>query len=633
MTDQTIGNGEADRLPLSYAQEQLWFLDQLTPGETFYNVNIGYRLRGPLDVAVLRQSLTRLVARHETLRATFHDADGTPYQQISPPAEVELAVLDHTGLAVEDQDEAVSRELGALAAVPFDLFTGPLYRFTLVRLADDDHALALTFHHIVIDGWSVAIINRELAAVYRDLLAGAEPNLPEPEMRYRDFVAAQRDRVSVAELDSQLEFWAERLAGLTELDLPADQPRPATGSRAGGDLILDYPPAFHQELRSFAEQQGTSLFILVTAAIGVVLGRYTRQLDVPLGVPMLGRTDPDLEDVVGMFVNMVVLRADLSGDPSFTELLEQLAESSLDLYDHQDVPFEKVVERLDPVRVPGRNPLFQVSVQVLGASNSPAGFTMPGLTVEWLEPATTRASFDMNINFFETADRMRGHLSYPADMFGQWRIEAFLGHVEQVLRSAMKDPTQPVSRISLLTEAEHEQALAAGQQVEGIELCYVVDPAGNLLPRGVPGELLVNADEKTRQEQSAEHFEPNPFKQNSVVFRSGSVAHWTEDWQLEILDNDVPEQSGKPDTNGSPAAPATPTETAVASILQTVLDKPIADPGANFFELGGNSLHATRVVSRINKTFGIKVSVRLLYGDSTVRAIAGAIDELTAAKS
>ncbi|MBP2329725.1 non-ribosomal peptide synthetase component F/acyl carrier protein [Kibdelosporangium banguiense] len=626
MTDRTIG----ERLPLSYAQEQLWFLDQLTPGETFYNVDIGYRLRGPLDVEVLQRSLTLLVARHETLRATFHDADGTPYQLISPPAEVELTVIDRTG---EDRDEAVSRELGALAAIPFDLVTGPLYRFTLVRLADDDHVLALSFNHIVIDGWSVAIVNRELAVVYRDLMAGAEPDLPEPALRYRDFVAMQRDRVSVAELDSQLGFWAERLAGLTELDLPADQPRPATGSRAGGDLVLDYPPAFHQELRSFAEQQGTSLFILVTAAIGVVLGRYTRQLDVPLGVPMLGRTDPDLEDVVGMFVNMVVLRADLSGDPSFAGLLEQLAESSLDLYDHQDVPFEKVVERLDPVRVPGRNPLFQVSVQVLGASNSPAGFTLPGLTVEWLEPATTRASFDMNINFFETADGMRGHLSYPADMFGQWRIEAFLGHVEQVLRSAMKNPAQPVSRICLLTEAEHDRALAAGHQVEGIELCYVVDPAGNLLPRGVPGELLVNADEKTRQEQSAEHFEPNPFKQNSVVFRSGNVAHWTEDWQLEILDNDAPGQPAKPDTDGAVTTPATPTEATVASILQTVLDKPVEDPDANFFELGGNSLHATRVVSRINKTFGIKVSVRLLYGDSTVRAIAGAVDELTAAKS
>ena len=629
MPDQSCPKG----LPLSFAQEQLWFLDQLTPGETGYNVQMNYRLRGPLDVAALRRSLTWLVARHEILRATFDEADGTPFQLIGPPAEVAMAVVDRTGIAPEQRAAAVREELDAVAGTAFDLAAGPLHRFTLVRLADDDHGLGLGFHHIIVDGWSVGVISGELASAYERFRAGAEPDLPAPALTYRDFVTDQRERG--AERALELDFWATRLAGLPELDLPADRPRSLTSGLVAGDVVRDHDSAFHRDLRLFAEQHDTSLFIVLAAAVAVVLGRYTGNRDIALGVPMLGRTDPDLEDVVGMFINMVVLRVDLDGDLRFDELLTRVADASLDLYDHQEVPFEQVVDRVRPVREAGRNPLFQVSLQVLGAANSPSAFSLPGLDAEWLAPVTTSATFDLNINFFELAAGMRVHVSYPSDMFDQWRVDAFLGHVEQVLRSVLKDSRQPVSGIGILTDAEQDRALAGGA-----ERVYVVDPAGNLSPRGVPGELLVGGAEEWIREVlgtarlAAENFVTDPFRESAEVYRSGVRASWTSDWQLTIVRE--PESSLPTPVETGPATvvtAATPTETALVEIFETVLHGQEIDLEANFFQLGGNSLDASRVVSRINKTFGVRASVRLLYGDNTVRTIAGAVDELRAAVS
>lgn len=627
MPDQSCPKG----LPLSFAQEQLWFLDLLSPGETGYNVQMNYRLRGPLDEAALRRSLTWLVARHEVLRATFREADGTPFQVIEPPAEVELTVVDRTGLTPEERAATVRADLGAVAGTPFDLAAGPLHRFTLVRLADDDHGLGLGFHHIVVDGWSVGIIGGELAAAYESFRTGAEPDLPAPALTYRDFVADQRERG--AQEARELDFWAERLAGLPELSLPTDRPRTPASGLVAGDVVRDHAADFHRDLRLFAEQHDTSLFIVLAAAVAVVLGRHTGLRDIAIGVPMLGRTDPDLEDVVGMFINMVVLRVDLGDDLRFDELLARVADASLDLYDHQEVPFEQVVDRVRPSREAGRNPLFQVSLQVLGAANSPSAFALPGLAVEWLEPVTTSATFDLNINYFELSDGMRVHLSYPADVFDRWRVDSFLRHVDQVLRSVLKDSRQPVSGMGILTDAELDRVLSASD-----ERAYVVDPEGNLLPRGVPGELLLGGAEEwirhvlDKAELAPANFVADPFRENAAVYRGGDRAIWSSDWELAVI-----HETETPETTPTQTAPVaavaeatTPTETALVEIFETVLGGRQIDLEANFFELGGNSLDASRVISRIKKTFGVKASVRLLYGDNTVRAIAGAVDELKA---
>ncbi|MGC7094455.1 non-ribosomal peptide synthetase [Amycolatopsis lurida] len=454
------------RLPLSFAQLQLWFLHQLSPGTTTYHVHHGFRLTGPLDLGALRCAFTRLVGRHESLRATFHAEDGTPYQLITEPGEAAVTVLDRTGLPPGERDAIVAAELGRAAAVPFDLETGPLARFLVVRLAEDDHALGIDCHHLVTDGWSGRVLNAELAELYGALRAGTEPELPEPRPRYRDFVAQQCEDFQRGRLAGQLAFWERRLSGLPVLELPADRPRPAEPTAAGGTVTVDLDPALVAALGEFCARRELSRFTVLATALAVVLARYTGVLDIPIGVPMHGRTDPDFEDVVGLFANMVVLRADLSGDPSFGELAARVADAVLDLLDNQDAPFEMVVDRVKPVREPGRNPLFGVAVQVLDAGNSATGAALPGLAVDWLDDGATQPMFDLNLNFFAVGGGLRAQLSYSSDLFDRWRIEALLGHLRHALGAVLADPSLPVSRIPLLSAWEREEVLAAGRGPE-----------------------------------------------------------------------------------------------------------------------------------------------------------------------
>lgn len=629
MTDRPF----AGDLPLSFAQEQLWFLDQLTPGDTGYHVQLNYRVRGPLDITALRRSLTWLVGRHEVLRATFAAVDGAPVQRIDVvPTDIALTVLDRSGIGPDERVQVAQNEFVRVCGTPFDLAVGPLYRFTVIRFDDNDHAIGLGFHHIVVDGWSVAIVAGELATAYRSFLGGSAPDLPNPELTYLDFVLTQRHRSRVAGFDTELDFWKARLAGLPVLDLPSDRPRPLDTGLTGADLVLDHSSALHAELCALAERHGTSLFVVLTAAVAVVLSRYTGVHDIPLGVPMLGRTDPDLEEVVGMFINMVVLRVDLSGDPTFKKVLDRINDAALDLYDHQEVPFEQVVELVRPMREAGRNPLFQVSVQVLSAANSPSGFTLPGLTVEWLDPVTTKATFDLNINYFETPNGLRVHVSYPSDVFDRWRIEAFLRHVERVLRTAVGEPDQVINGMDLLTAAERDRMTGSS------EVAYVIDASGNLAPRGVPGDLLLGGTPESIRARFGDdvtevgEFVPDPFRGNGEVCRTGIRANWTEDWSLSVIRSPYAGTVEKSAAEIGLPAESTPTAREVAGIFETVLGLDECDLDANLFGLGGNSLHATRVVSRINKTFGVKASVRLLYGDNTVRVVAAAIDTLREAR-
>ena len=460
MTEYTSG---LSRLPLSFGQEQLWFLDQLSPDQTIYNIGVSYRLRGALDIDILRRSLTRLVGRHEALRATFGAMDGVPFQVIAPVRDVELAVSDFTGLEPDEREHALERTLAADAATPFDLELGPLYRFRLCRLAEDDHALSLNFHHIVTDGWSAGVLNRELATIYGALLHGREPAFPVEPVRYADFVASQRQRLRGEALEQELQYWDEQLKGLATLELPADRLRPANPSYRGDSLSMDFPSWLLQDVRKLAYERGASVFMVLISALNMVFARYTDQHDVPLGISLLGRTEPELENTVGLFVNMAVLRTDLSGDPAFADLVDRIADVNLDIYDHQEVPFEKVVERIQPIRDPSRNPLFQVAVQVLGDSTSGANFDLPGIVAETIPVASEESRFDMAINFFESADSLRCDIEYSTDLFDRWRIEALVKHAMRVLEAVVADPSLRLSQVPLTSAAEREELLAAGR--------------------------------------------------------------------------------------------------------------------------------------------------------------------------
>jgi nonribosomal peptide synthetase DhbF len=453
---------DATEVPLSYLQEQLWFLDQLAPGQTTYNVPSVFRLRGPLDVAALRHALAAVVARHEALRATFGARAGESYQVFGPaePAH-ETPLVDAAG-----EDEALAL-VTAEVRRPFALDTGPLFRSLLVRLGPEEHILAMTMHHIVSDGWSTAVLTAELSELYRAHRDGGQPDLPELAVRYGDYVAWQRRTLVGAELDAHLEYWDKRLAGLSTLELATDRPRPATlsfRSRAvatvvGADLLAS--------LRRLSAEHGVTLFMTLMTAYHVVLARYTGQDDIVVGTTTTGRDLPELEPLIGDFVNMVVLRTDVSGDPTFAELLERVRDTVLGAWRHQQVPFEKVVDQLAPTRDPSRNPLFQVGLQLIGSATRATEPVLPALTVESIDINPEGHPFDLSVTVTESPDRLRMLAEYSVDLFDEPRVARLLGHLEQVLTAAVADPHTRLSGLTLLTAAEREQLLVTWQGPPG----------------------------------------------------------------------------------------------------------------------------------------------------------------------
>src|SRR4051812_1396563 len=450
----TISVEDRKGTPLSFGQEQLWFLDQLSPGQTTYNILLVTRLRGPLDVDVLRRCLTLIVERHEALRVTIQTVDDVPCQVVSPPTEVELSVIDYTHLSPDDQEEAVQRSMHDLIHLPFDIQNGPLYRYRVLRLAPDHHVFLQSLHHIIVDGWSCGLTNAELAVAYRALKEGSEPQFAREGTNYTTFASAQRDYMQGATLAAGLDYWADKLANLPVLEMPTDRPRSVTLERGGNSVIREVSPAVLAKARTLAQDHNVSLYMVLAAALNVVLSRITGQEDIPIGVPMLSRVEPELEEVVGLFVNMMVLRSDLSGDPSFSDLLARTLDTAIDLYEHQDVPFHFIVDRVQPERDPSRNPLFQVSMQLLGRANSGGALDLPGIVSEPIPVRSGGSRFDMAIDYFEAEDSMLVTVEYSADLFDSWRIEGLLNQIENVVIDAAADPSRRLSELTLLSDAE-----------------------------------------------------------------------------------------------------------------------------------------------------------------------------------
>ncbi|SCL31021.1 non-ribosomal peptide synthetase [Micromonospora inyonensis] len=500
------------RLPLSFAQEQLWLVDQLSPGESAYNSPLVYRLRGTLDVAALRAALTALVARHDALRATFGTEDGTPYQEIAPPAPARLEVRAVPGDTPDDRETALHRTLRAEVATPFDLQAGPLYRFLLLRVAADDHVLLLLLHHIVTDGWSTGVLRRDLAVGYASAVAGHPPQLPPPGRTYAAHVLAQRARLTPETLAAGLRHWERTLRDVPPVELPTDRPRAAAVGRPGATVVRSLPDALGQQVAALCRDRQVSPFMLLTAGLAAVLATEAGQEDLSLGVPLLGRAEAELEDVVGLFVNMVVLRLDLSGDPTFDDLLDRVAEASLGLYDHDEVPFAKVVERVRPVRTEGRNPLFQVCVQLLGADTTGAGLSLPGLTVELVPPPSERSPFDLSVDFAVTGERIAVHLTYATDLFDRWRIDALLDHLTTLLTTGCADPARPLSRLPLLSARERTALLDCGD-------------GGPFRPDGRPLDARIAAVAAARPEAVAAVCRGRELTYGELLHRADALAH------------------------------------------------------------------------------------------------------------
>ena len=419
-------------LELSFAQQRLWFLDQFSPGDTEYVTPLAVRLVGALDLDALNRAMSALVARHESLRTTFQTVDGRGVQVVHPPTPVEIPVV--TG----DVNTLLARE----TATPFDLTTGPLLRPLLIRVSEHEHVLALTMHHIVTDGWSAGLIMEELSTLYA---GGSLPDLP---VQYADFAAWQRS----LPLDDQLSWWKARLDGVTALELPTDRPRPATHTTNGAQLDFTVPV---DALRAVARGQDSTLFTVFVAACEVLLHRWSGQDDVTVGTVTSGREHPELERLIGFFVNTLALRSTVDSTRSFTEFLREVRTTVLDAFAHQDVPFERVVDAVQPNRDTSRTPLFQVLVALQNAPSRVTG--LPGLVAEDVELPVHTASFDLAFEFTETGE---GSLTYNTDLFDASTVERLVTHLSVLLDGIVAAPDRPMTELPMLTPGELEQLRA-----------------------------------------------------------------------------------------------------------------------------------------------------------------------------
>jgi amino acid adenylation domain-containing protein/non-ribosomal peptide synthase protein (TIGR01720 family) len=454
----------ADRsaaLPMSFSQQRLWFLDQLEPGTAVYNLPAGLRLEGPLDVAALARSLRELVRRHEVLRTVYGVEDGRGVQRIRHHAATELTELplvDLTGLPPGERRPAGSRIAEEQARRPFDLACGPVIRALLLRLAADDHTLVLVIHHIATDGWSTGILSREMASLYESFSRGEAPALPELPVQYADFAVWQRGWLSGEVLERQLAFWRQHLAGAHPvLDLPLDRPRPREQTFRGSACSVLLSPSLTSALQSLGLRAGATLFEILLAGFAALLRRYSGQEDVVVGVPVANRRHDEVEGLIGFFVNTLALRTRLDGDPSFAELLLQVRDRTRAAFEHQDLPFELVVDDLRPERTLSTTPLFQVMLVLQNTPQELVAFH--GLT--WspvsLSPGTSR--FDLTLEVSPAADRLRAAIEYNADLFDGTRIRRLLGHLGTLLAGAGAEPGRAVSTLPLLDEPERHQVL------------------------------------------------------------------------------------------------------------------------------------------------------------------------------
>ncbi|HEU4884066.1 MAG TPA: amino acid adenylation domain-containing protein [Longimicrobium sp.] len=458
-----IPRADRDRpLPLSFAQERLWFIDQLEPGSAAYNVPLALDLRGPLDSAALRRALGEIVRRHEPLRTVFAVRDDEPVQVIHPFAGFALEVADLTGLSADARRAEAERRIGNEARRPFDLVTGPMLRATLLKMGEDDHTLVLVFHHIVTDAWSGGIFFRELTTLYQAFAQGGDSPLPDLAIQYADFAAWQRGWLQGEALERQADFWRRRLAGAPAvLPLPADRPRPAVQDVSGALLPFHLTPATAAAAHALARREGATLFMVLLAAFQAVLHRWSGEEDVVVGTPIANRTRPELEGLIGFFDNTLALRTDLSGDPSFAALLGRVREGTLEAYAHQDIPFEKLVDELKVERSLSHTPLFQV---MLSLQNTPSGggVELGGVTIQNHGAGTGTSRFDLTLILQETGDgALSGEAEYATALFDAATIQRLTAHLDALLREAAANPDAPLSTLSLLSADEEAQVLRA----------------------------------------------------------------------------------------------------------------------------------------------------------------------------
>ena len=444
---------DSSEAPLSFAQQRLWFIDQLEPGNPFYNLYTVIEMKGRLDLLALERTLSEIIIRHEVLRTTFAEKDGGPVQVIGKPEPASIEFEDLTGVPAEAAEMEAMRLAGEETQRPFELGSGPLFRVRVFRIAHERHTAIFTMHHIISDGWSIGVLINEVAALYEAFSSGGISPLPELEIQYADFARWQREWLEDGALDQQLGYWRARLAGAPSvLSLPADRPRPAIKGRSGALHTIEIGPELTSSLGSLSRSNGSTLFMTLLAAFNALLSRYTHITDIVVGADVANRNRAETEALIGFFVNMLVLRTDLSGDPTFLELLSRTREICLGGYAHQDVPFEKLVEELSPERSLSYTPLFQV---LFVLQNAPSrDLSLPGVELSALSLPKETANYDLLLDLSEDGDRLTGFLQYSTDLFDSSTIERMAGHLLNLIEGIVGDPSLSLSEFPVMSPAE-----------------------------------------------------------------------------------------------------------------------------------------------------------------------------------
>lgn len=453
------------RAPLSHAQEGLWFLEQLGLVGAAYNMPWMLQLEGTLDAAALEQSFGEVVRRHESLRTRFETVDGRGFQVIDEPGAFRLASVDLSTLADDERQAETGRLMSEDGQRLFNLSAGPLFRVTLLRLTHDQHVVLVNMHHIISDAWSIGVLFAEVTALYAAYVEGQGAPLGKLPVQYADYALWQREWLQGEVLTRQLEYWKRQLAGAPQaLALPTDRARPQVQSFRGASRAFSLTPQLSLELRGLARREKVTQYIVLLAAFSVLLARYSGQRDVVVGSPFAGRGLPELETLVGCFVNVLVMRTDMSDDPSFRDLLQRVKETTLSAYENQDVPLERVVQALQPHRDLSRQPLFQVALILLNVP--PAQLDLPGLRLSQIPTEHVTTRFDLSLTLYETSSGLRGWFEYASDLFDDGTIARIVGHFENLLSAIVSDPDRRVSELELLNGLERHRLIAKWNATE-----------------------------------------------------------------------------------------------------------------------------------------------------------------------
>ncbi|HKV42476.1 MAG TPA: condensation domain-containing protein, partial [Blastocatellia bacterium] len=438
----------ADSTPLSFAQQRLWLVNQIVDDDSAYNISTAIHLQGQLDVPALEDSFNELVRRHEVLRTTFAVVDGQPSQVISAKELLDLPAIDLSMLTQQAADGLAERLTVEDALRPFSLDRWPLIRTALVVPGRGEHVLTFSMHHIVSDGWSLGILKSEIAALYAAFSSGLPSALPELPIQYADFAVWSRGWLEGPAAAADLDYWKNRLQGeLPTIEMPTDQARPVVQTFQGDSVTIVLPGTLANSQRALCRRDGATLFMVLLAAFKLLVYRYTGQHDLIVGTPIANRNRQELEPLIGFFLNTLVLRTDLSGNPSFRELLARVRDVALGAYSHQDIPFEMLVEELKPSRDLGRPPLFQLMFNMLNVAEE--AFSLPGLSIADIDLQETKSKFDLTLYAAEQGEELRLTAVYSTSVLHRDTVERMLEHLRTLLLNASRDPDQPIQMLAL----------------------------------------------------------------------------------------------------------------------------------------------------------------------------------------